>query len=164
MSNVVSSLEAVDGARWSTPTRVPDPWLRASPLRCRSRGGVVSPADIVDAGITVGVRVEHVVELPGGDGVRLAIIAAGGQREGNTEVYAGLDSDGVEWRIAVMPGGGVGVYAPSRTGAQPTEQARFSRMDDARFFAAHYGASRRWLTWQDIRIGDPFLEYAGPNR
>lgn len=124
----------------------------------------MSPSDIVDAAIEPGVRVEHVVEIPGAERETLELFARGGTREGATEtspVIAGLDCDGVEWRIAVVPTRGVPVIAPSRTGARPTEQARFARIDDARAYARIYRSMRHWLTWQDIRIGDPLIEYAG---
>jgi hypothetical protein len=125
----------------------------------------VSPADIVSAGIAVGVRVERVVVLPGGDPVRLAVLAAGGEREGNTESYVGYDRDGVEWRVAVVSGSGLSVMAPSTPGAKLTEQARFVHSEDAREYAARIRERRRDLRSDEIRIGDPrVIEYAGPTR
>jgi len=113
----------------------------------------VSPADIVSAAIAVGVRVDRVVELSGGDDLRLAVIAAGGSADNSPSgVYTGLDSDGVEWRIAIVPGGSISVIAPAIPGATPTEQARFRRERDAREYASILRARRRDLSSQEIRL------------
>ena len=117
--------------------------------------------DIAAAGIVVGVRVDRVVVLPGGEPVRLAILDAGGKQEGCTETYAGLDSDGVEWRIAVSSReGGAAVVFPLTPGCAPAEHARFARMADAEDYARHIRARRPDLrNCGDIRIdvGDRLL-------
>jgi hypothetical protein len=121
-------------------------------------------ADIVSAAIAVGVRVERVVEIPGGDPEKFELRRRGGEREGDTGVFAGLDRDGVEWRIAVVPTRGLGVYYPAAPGLALSEQARFARIEDAREYAGIVRRRRRDLASHDIRIGDPAIEYAGPTR
>lgn len=122
---------------------------------------------MVSAAIAVGVRVERTVELSGGAEVGLALRAAGGKADSSGIVFTGLDNDGVEWRIAVYSGqGGVSVVAPSRPGAQPSEQALFRRVEDAHEYASIFGHGRKDLTYQDIRldVGGKRIAFAGPAR
>lgn len=127
----------------------------------------MSPADIVAAAISVGVRVERIVELSGGPELAAALRASGGKTNADGILFTGLDRDNVEWRISILPGhGGVSVVAPSRPGSQPTEQAQFRRVEDAYEYASIFGWGRKDLSHQDIRleVAGKRIAYAGPAR